>query len=375
MRSTKKELTRPTAEDYALAQKVAEWMKLQDTEGANDYMKNLAAYARAGVVTLQGQGIVASAVASYQREEERRIERELEATETKSIHIGGLKQRVVLKVRFKSRFTLDGQFGTTYVHKFVVVEGEHRGAQLTWFGTGPLGYHEVDERGFESWVPAERGQTLWIKATIKGYGEYKGVKETNLTRVTLTEEPKVAAAKKKAERKSEKKAQEFTIDGESVIAYNVTQADGKAIGWVIRLKGPGKRKGNILCRENTGAVFELAELDRNSAEGYLQSVQERAQEKIDARRRKDFGEPVIRVRFRHSVHKKTGNAYDYSALGSPELSDYVVKQLSTREFGAYKLKGRHEYRYLSSERTLEEAVTALAEKLAEQAYTFEKIEV
>lgn len=72
---------------------------------------------------------------------------------------------------------------TSYI--YTLRDGE--GNCIVWKTKNPLAMWVEDESGHEEWVEAEVGDTIEMKATIKEHGEYKGTKQTVITR------PKIAA--------------------------------------------------------------------------------------------------------------------------------------------------------------------------------------
>ena len=54
-----------------------------------------------------------------------------------------------------------------------------------WKTTNPLVTWEEDERGYEERVEAEVGGKVTLKATVKEHGEYRGIKQTVLTRAKV----------------------------------------------------------------------------------------------------------------------------------------------------------------------------------------------
>ena len=63
---------------------------------------------------------------------------------------------------------------------------------IVWKTKNPLAMWAEDESGREEWLEAEVGDTIEMKATIKEHGEYKGTKQTVVTR------PKIAQIRKGA---------------------------------------------------------------------------------------------------------------------------------------------------------------------------------
>lgn len=77
---------------------------------------------------------------------------------------GNLKDKVQLNVKLTRRGSFDTQFGTTMVYTFEDADGH----QLIWKTS--------------NWLEQEVGDSLTIKGTVKAHSEYKGIKQTELTR-------------------------------------------------------------------------------------------------------------------------------------------------------------------------------------------------
>lgn len=151
----------PTAEDEALARKAIDWAKGITVE--SDFDHNLNVLAQSEVMPYKGAGIAAAMVYCYKRKVEDEILREKEKSNSKSEHLAKVGDRIdvlltVLKVFFK-----DGDFGTTSIYKMT----DETGNMVTWFSsTGGL----------------EVGETYKVRGTVKAHDEYKGIKQTVLTR-------------------------------------------------------------------------------------------------------------------------------------------------------------------------------------------------
>lgn len=189
-----------TDEDRKLAAQVAAWMlSLSETEQTSDYMTNLATYGRIGVVNLKGVGIVASAVQAYNRDLDKKAEAAARPDFSKSAYQGKEGERLVIQVTLMSVFNGEGAYGPTYTHKFY----DEAGNLYTWFGSSRLyqpgsDIHQLEDR-------LNPGMTFWIKGTVKRHSEYKGQKETHLSRVDAVLSPEEEAAQK-AKAKAEKAA-------------------------------------------------------------------------------------------------------------------------------------------------------------------------
>lgn len=77
---------------------------------------------------------------------------------------GSVKDKVDLKVKLVRRGSYDTMYGTTMVYTFETDDGH----QLVW-KTG-------------SWLEQEIGSEVTLKGTVKAHTEYKGIKQTELTR-------------------------------------------------------------------------------------------------------------------------------------------------------------------------------------------------
>lgn len=157
----------------------------------NDYEHNLYVALTQSSVSRRTAGIVASAIPYYLRHVEQLVERQKSAS---SQWVGKLNERSDFIVVPLSVKQLDTQYGTSYLHRFITSDGNI----LTWFAsTNP----EV-----------EIGKEYQITATVKKHDEYKGAKQTVVTRVVVwTEEGRRQAEAKeaaKAEKAAKKAARE-----------------------------------------------------------------------------------------------------------------------------------------------------------------------
>lgn len=194
----------PIDEDYALADKVIEWLEaLQERadkgEELSDFLHNLTVYSRSGCVNQRGVGIVAAAIVAYKRETEEKVAR----AEKVSVHVGNVGDKLDFKVRIVGVFESAGTYGVTYIHRFEVLEGPHTGATLTWFGSNKLKH--VDD----PYKSHEQGDECYVYGTVKKLDEFRGVKQTVMTRVSSVLSPEAREAfiaAQKAEKKTAAKA-------------------------------------------------------------------------------------------------------------------------------------------------------------------------
>jgi hypothetical protein len=165
------ELRRPTEQDTATAEKAREWalnLSASTDRALNDYEYNLATIARLGVVEPRLIGLAVSLIPAYQRAVGIDIERR-KARES-SVHFGSVGERDVYTLTLTKVITTDSRYGTTWICKFVDANGNH----ACWFSSKN--------------VQIEIGETVKLKCTVKEHKEYQGIKETVLTRCTVTKE-------------------------------------------------------------------------------------------------------------------------------------------------------------------------------------------
>lgn len=168
----------PTAEHEAEAEAAVEWAAtLPDDEiTENNYLANINAVARMGYVEFKTAGLAASIVSAYQREQGRLVLAARKAAASNE-HVGQIKKREVFEITVENVIACDGSYGTTGLHKMVDAAGN----DLAWFASGST-----------EWLAV--GKTYKIKATVKKHDEYKGRKQTVLSRVAVVEGPVEAAA-------------------------------------------------------------------------------------------------------------------------------------------------------------------------------------
>lgn len=149
--------------DITRAKQVKEWVL--ENQSNNDFFHNLKGFMGQEYMNPRYISYVAGALSAH----EKYLGRVNEYVELKNEHLPGVsvKDRVELSLTVKRVTPTEGFYGTTYVHTFHDAEGR----TVTWFGSKKL--------------PVDTGETVSVKATIKGFGEYNGRKQTSVTRVAL----------------------------------------------------------------------------------------------------------------------------------------------------------------------------------------------
>lgn len=169
--------------DYQEGEDTLEWAReIPDEKAdASDYLGNLRVAARLPYVNARTAGLVASAVSSYQREQGRLKRQQFQASvqAKPGAYVGISGQRFGAKkkgspapllVRFLRGGGFDGQFGYTRILTFVDAEGR----TVKVFTSGRVPEELTDDKGVGTW---------WhLTGTVKKHAEYKGIKETSLSR-------------------------------------------------------------------------------------------------------------------------------------------------------------------------------------------------
>ena len=183
----------PGAKDKELAEAVRVWGTTREVK--NDYDNNLKIGLTLDTVSTRHEGIVASAIAAYDREEERKIAKELEAkqnAEKGNEHFGIVGERYLLELTVTKTRSWENDFGIT---NLIIMENA-AGTLFKTFSTGD-GHtvpniddrEDSDPRGC-SYIPQNRsvvaGEKVWTTGKIKKHGEYEGRKETMLSRISVS---------------------------------------------------------------------------------------------------------------------------------------------------------------------------------------------
>lgn len=157
-------------EDKVEAEVIRSWASAGGA-GSGDYAHNLAILCGQDEIEPKRASFVASAVAAKARadEAELRRTRELQANKD-SQWLGAEGERLKdLLVTFENQRTIAGGFGNTYLMKF----RDEAGNIVSWFSSVCFSVRP--------------GEQLKLTGTVKAHNEYKGVRETVLTRCKMEE--------------------------------------------------------------------------------------------------------------------------------------------------------------------------------------------
>jgi hypothetical protein len=176
-----------TIADQKLAQDCVAWILGWESDGRklSDYEWNLLTAVKAGFVNHRTANLVASAIPSYRRYLGKLQEM---ASLPPSSHVGKVGERLTLTLKITRIFTHEGDFGCTFIHGF----RDEAGNDYVWFGSSLLS--DASGKRFEA------GSTVTVKGTVKGHNEYKGRKQTQLTRVALYTPPAPKVRKPRAKK-------------------------------------------------------------------------------------------------------------------------------------------------------------------------------
>lgn len=196
----------PTAEDIATGEGAEAWADAITNEAvqssSSDYLHNLRAVCRTGQVSFRTAGIAASAVTAFQRFiGSERAKAEKASQPSLDAYVGTIGEKVTfglaakvgkkgqplkgaptvlssLPVMLDFVTGYETDFGYTTVLKFKTPEG----ATLVWKASGDAGVGRDDV-----------GKQYTLSGTIKAHTDYKGTKQTLMTRCTVGETPAPAA--------------------------------------------------------------------------------------------------------------------------------------------------------------------------------------
>lgn len=141
------------------------WVNNQTTD--NNYMHNLKTACSLEYTSYRNLGILTSLFPTYNRELEHQVEKakqeEQTSREKNSIHIGNVGDRLEIKVdHFECVTSWDTMYGVTRIYKIVDTNGN----VYTWKTSNYIEEETIDV----------------VKGTVKAHNEYRGTKQTELTR-------------------------------------------------------------------------------------------------------------------------------------------------------------------------------------------------
>lgn len=161
----------PMTQDYEFACAALAWVRSVDAP-ANEFMRNLTAACSDEFIRRRNVNIAAAALVAFKNHVEREIRRALAAqrpANTVSDHFGNVGSRYVREMTVVRTRTWDGNYGTTTLISLV----DPAGNEFKWFASGAI---EIAE-----------GAVRTAVFTVKKHDEYRGTKQTVITRAALHE--------------------------------------------------------------------------------------------------------------------------------------------------------------------------------------------
>lgn len=152
-------------EDTATAQKVIEW---GEGLGDSDFDWNVKLILNQEWITTRHLGILAYLPEGYRRSVEKAVKHKLEQ-EAKGItadskYIGNVGDKLKLDATLTAERLIESYYGTSHLYEFVTTEGD----VVKWFASRDQGI--------------EVGAKVHLAGTVKKYDEFRGIKQTILTR-------------------------------------------------------------------------------------------------------------------------------------------------------------------------------------------------
>jgi len=166
--------------DIDLAQKALQWARGLNLDQVDGYLYNLSLSCQEELVKWKTAGLIASVLVAYNRHVEKLVELENKRkVDAHCVHVGEIKQRYSFRdCKVLSLHWFESNWGCTTLIVFRTREGNI----LKWWASGD---READ-------FPV--GDCVDLVGTVKSHDEYKGRKETVLTRCSLGFNPKYPEA-------------------------------------------------------------------------------------------------------------------------------------------------------------------------------------
>lgn len=170
----------PTVAQREKAARILEWLQVACANEPSDYLSNLHVVSQLPAVSERHEGLLASAPVAWARAKEIDL-RQPKAKEQlpPSEWLGAEKERVEFEGVLLRVVMIEGYWGRKALHVFRTDDG----SDVAWFCQGHLP-RRSDSDHWEAELDV--GDRVRVKGTIKKLGEYKGRKQTTLTRCKVT---------------------------------------------------------------------------------------------------------------------------------------------------------------------------------------------
>lgn len=183
------------------------WIASDEFSGHSDYVLNLKSIAAAHMVSNKNYGILASAPQAWARFLEKSLIRKIEADTRVSEHVGEIGERWALLLTVESERYIETAYGSSTLYKM----RDDKGNLFSWFASNDILSDSI-------------GEKVSVSAGIKRHAEYKGVFETQLTRVKIIDDIETAEMLKAApiKVKYEIRLTDLTVNQNDVFYVNGT---------------------------------------------------------------------------------------------------------------------------------------------------------
>jgi hypothetical protein len=198
----------PTEADVAKALEAIAWAQEISADVTNDYLWNIRVVSHKEAVKGRDAGLAGSIVVAYQKHLEAEIARKYEYDHP-SEYFGTVGKREVFTLTVIGRREIESDWGCTTLVMF----RDAAGNKAKWFASDGAGF-ALDT-------------TVTVKATVKAQEEYKGSRQTQLSRVVIWDEAAQKDAKiARAAAKKILKAS-YTCPHEKVVNYGAVTYGGQ----------------------------------------------------------------------------------------------------------------------------------------------------
>ena len=150
--------------DIAMAQSAMDYFRAGN-QFDNNYLDNIRVILKSDMVAYRHLALVASGVQHVIREQSNIVANAAKAIESQYVGNVGDKLKDIAVIFEKEIYIGETQFGSKYLYCF-----QHNGNSVNWF---------TDKRDFEV------GNAYTMSATVKELKEYKGIKQTIVTRAKI----------------------------------------------------------------------------------------------------------------------------------------------------------------------------------------------
>lgn len=158
----------PTEQDAEDVELAVEWVKAQAPD--SEFIHNLQAIVRSGVVSHKNAGYAAAIVSFYQRARDKLNLSKSAYAAINNEYVGEVGDKIETVVVMKSQRQFDNYYGTVWMHEFI----DNDGHVLIWMASGRR-------------LNLDVGDQVKIKGTIKQHKMYGDMRQTYLIRVKVTD--------------------------------------------------------------------------------------------------------------------------------------------------------------------------------------------